>query len=327
MKNSKMYKPLIPHFRKMDNDLQLITAQIIAGERTTRADLAKRVGKSPSWVSYAIPRIKSALRGVAVIESSRCRNNAGYHLRLLETDESAQTDEGLLEPYDYRPSIEELTDLRVQMGKRPKRMAASISDRIISHFIKNPNSVMSADDLLSGPVMERPDSVRAKLNLLCREGYLERVSPGRFRYTPNEADQSSDTAYGGQLGLSFDKSMGQSQATHETESMVGKVGSEADSQPCNSMDEDSMTNNQLLTANRERGRLPLWFIPPWTGAVDLRFVVAVDVADGRLTAQLNKGGYYRGPRHPEAEQVAAAMIESVTRLDGARFIVYGVDLK
>lgn len=305
MKNSKMYESLIPHFRKMDNDLQLVTVQIIGGEKTTRGELAKRVGKSKSWVDrYAIPRIKRALEGVAVIESSKRRNNAGYHLRLLNPS-------GATQPVD-QAQVRALGVTSTSDDAMPDTV--SVSRQILSHFQKNPDSVMDAVGLAAGPVIGNLDTIRAKLNMLCREGRLERASPGRFRLareTDAEVGGSSDV-HQDQLGFDFTKKLHLGGLREPNPPSDGAPGNAAP---------------LVGRRDQEGGRLPFWFIPPWTGAIDLRFVVAVDVADGRLMIQLNKGGYYRGPRHPEAERVAAAVVDAVTNLDGARRLVYGIDPK
>lgn len=56
---------------------------------------------------------------------------------------------------------------------------------------------------------------------------------------------------------------------------------------------------------------------PWPGGMfDLREVIAINYDSGRVTVQLPKGGYQRGPVHPRAREVAEDIEACIAEIKG-----------
>lgn len=72
-------------------------------------------------------------------------------------------------------------------------------------------------------------------------------------------------------------------------------------------------------------RAPHWYVLPWVATVDLHKIAAVNTEQGTGVVQLHKGGFIRSPRRTDADQIAAALIDALTKVEGVRVTVYGRD--
>lgn len=72
------------------------------------------------------------------------------------------------------------------------RRRLPVPKQIRAYFKDNPDEPMTAEELFNeGHIFGKLATIQSKLNLLCREGYLERVSPGLYRLSHSAICESN----------------------------------------------------------------------------------------------------------------------------------------